>query len=162
MLGILAKPYPYYIPFNTSFKLILLFSIGLPLFYLLVQPFGIYNWQCPYKTWIILGMFFPMAIVLSINFYAISKISSSFFNEEKWTVGKEIVWSFWNIVTIIVTIHYYYLVNPVCGVSSNMGSNALTIVSVSISINLISVILYMKLLTLIFKLIIYSLTSNIS
>ena len=123
MLGILAKPYPYYIPFKTSFKLILYFSIGFPLFYLLAQPFGINNWQCSYKSWIILGMFFPLLTTLSINFYAVSKISSSLFNEEKWTIGKEIIWSLWNILTIIVSNHYYYIyaAMPVCSTNSDLG-----------------------------------------
>jgi len=73
-----------------------------------------------------------MAIMLSINFYAIPKISSSFFNEEKWTVGKEIVWSLWNILTTIVAIHYYYLENPFCSVSSNIGMTLVYGFSISI------------------------------
>jgi LytTr DNA-binding domain-containing protein len=115
VIKFLQKPYPYYIPFSRSFKLLLWFSIGFPIFYLIVQPFGVNNWQCDYKTIMLLGMAIPLFIGLTINFYGLSRVFPNFFKETRWTVGKEIIWSIWNIVTIVLLVNIYFRLLPVCG-----------------------------------------------
>jgi len=112
---LIQRPYPYYIPFSRSFKLILWFSIGFPVFYLIVQPFGVVNWQCEYKNLMILGMALPVFSGLSLNFYGLTRVFPRFFEEDHWTVGREILWSIWNIITLVLLVNLFYQLLPVCG-----------------------------------------------
>lgn len=121
--SILKRPYPYYIPFNRSFKMILAGSILLPLFFILIKPFNLGLWNCPYKNLLIMGMFLPIFTALSINFYGLAKIFPKFFNEDSWTIGKETLWSVWNISAILVFNAAYWEINTVCDTAiENFGS----------------------------------------
>lgn len=122
----LNKPFPYYIPFSRSFKLILWFSIGFPIFYLLVQPFGVINWECEHKTALLLGLALPLFIGLNFNFYLITALFPKPFKEENWTIGREILWSIWNIVSIVLLVNIYFRLLPACGVEPTSLTNTLS------------------------------------
>jgi LytTr DNA-binding domain len=117
-IKVFKQPYPYYIPFSRSFKLLLFLSAIIPAFLLIFQPFNINLWECKYKTLLLAGLFFPIYITLAFNFYALSKIIPRFFNEENWTIGSEIIWSAWNFIMIVLTTSIYWTIIPVCNVSS--------------------------------------------
>ncbi len=63
----------------------------------------------------LLGMAIPIFLGLSLNFYGLTRMLPRFFQEEQWTVGRELIWSFWNIVTVVVLVNVYYRLLPTCG-----------------------------------------------
>jgi len=115
VLSIFLKPYPFYIPLNRSIKMIIGFSIILPLYLLVFQPWNIDRWQCPYKTVLLIGMSVVIFVSLAANFYGVAKLFPKIFNQEKWTVGKEILWSLWNIMSILALNAVYWEIIPFCG-----------------------------------------------
>ena len=114
LTGILRKPYPYYIPFRSSFKLILGFTILFPLALVVFKPFNIGNWDCAQKTYILMGMSLPIFLSLTLNFYGITWIMPQPFKEDLWTVGREFLWSVWNIASVGFLIGIYLEVLPIC------------------------------------------------
>lgn len=117
-IEVLKQPYPYYIPFSRSFKLLVILSSIIPVFLIIFQPFNINLWECEYKTLLLAGLFLPIYLALTFNFYGLSKILPRFFNEEDWSIGSEIIWSAWNFIIIVLTTSVYWTIIPVCNVSS--------------------------------------------
>jgi len=111
--NILHRPYPYYIPYS-SIKLLFLFSLIIPVFLMIFEPFGLGDWQCEYRTSILAGIFAPIFIGLVANFYGVAKTWSVFFDEDTWNIGKEVIWSVWNIFIILVLVEIYWHFIPVC------------------------------------------------
>ena len=118
ILNILKKPYPFYIPFLRSFKLLIAFSLVVPVFLILFKPLGLGNSTCQQINWALAGIAVPIFLTLAINFYGVAKLFPSFFNEQSWSVWKESVWSIWNFLTIVITTGYYWTIVPVCASSS--------------------------------------------
>ncbi len=59
-------------------------------------------------------MAIPIFTALVLNFYVISQTWSWFFNEDFWNIGREIIWSLWNILVIILFIELYWHIIPFC------------------------------------------------
>jgi len=102
------------------------FSVVLPLYLLVFQPWNIDRWQCPNKTVVLIGMSIPIFVSLATNFYGVAKLFPKIFNQEKWTVGKEILWSIWNIISILMLNALYWEVNPFCDTGVGTLSTYLT------------------------------------
>ena len=102
------------------------FSLILPTYLLIFQPWNIDRWQCPYKTAVLIGMSVPIFVSLATNFYGVSKIFPKIFNQEKWTIGKEILWSIWNIISILMLNALYWEANPLCDTGVGTLSTYLT------------------------------------
>ncbi len=115
---ILKEPYPYYIPFNRSIKLLVFFSAVIPAFLIVFKPFGIQNSSCEWLTIVLVGLSVPIFLTLAINFYGFPKIFPGLFNEHSWSIGNEVVWSLWNFFTIVFVTGFYWTVVPVCSSSS--------------------------------------------
>ncbi len=113
-LDILNKPYPYYITYSSSIKLLISFSLLIPAFMIIFEPFGIEDWKCKYGTLLLASMSLPIFIGGAINFYGVSKTWPAFFDEDSWNIGKEVIWSIWNIFTILLMIEIYWHFVPVC------------------------------------------------
>lgn len=125
--SLLSQPYPYYIPFSRSFKLLIILSAIIPLFLIIFRPFNLNLWDCEHKLWMILGLFVPIYMVLAFNFYFVARHLPSYFNEDKWTIGKELLWSVWIFTSIVVATSIYWLFVPYCQMSSiHWGSQFLT------------------------------------
>ncbi len=63
------------------------------------------------KTLQLIGMGFIVAITLSVNLLAITKIISAAFSEDRWNIGREITWNIWlSLTTILGTTVYGALV----------------------------------------------------
>lgn len=82
----LKQPYPQQL---KSWEMIL--GASLLVFFLLsaFQPFGLNSIQ-QHKLLILIGYMFVTAICLSIKMYLFPLIWKKYYNEDKWTVGKEI------------------------------------------------------------------------
>ncbi len=114
---LLNKPYPYYIPYSSSIRLLIILSTMIPLILIVLRPFGLENWNCEYGTLLLAGLTLPIFLSLAFNFYLVSKTLPKFFNEDSWSIGKEIVWSMWNIAVIILATDLYWRFMPVCPVN---------------------------------------------
>lgn len=117
LFDILKQPYPYYIPFSRSFKLLIFLSMTIPLFLIVFKPFGLNFWEYEYKYWVLAGMALPIFLTLVTNFYGVVKLLPKFFNEDTWSIGKEITWSLWNFFTIVLATGYYWTLVPTEGIS---------------------------------------------
>lgn len=120
VINLIQKPYPYYIPYSSSIRLLIILSTMVPLILIVLRPFGLENWNCEYSTLLLAGLTLPIFLALAFNFYLISKALPKFFNEDSWSIGKEIVWSMWNIAVIILATDVYRRFMPICPV--NVGS----------------------------------------
>jgi len=114
---ILKQPYPYYIPFSRSFKLLIFLSMIIPLFLMVFKPFGLSFWEYEYKHWVLAGMAFPIFLTLVFNFYGVAKSLPKFFDDDTWSIGKEIIWFLWNFFTITLATGYYWTLVPAEGIS---------------------------------------------
>ena len=112
LIDIFNKPYPFYIPFSRSFKLLIVLGLIIPVFLIVFQPFGLGHWDYPYKQWVLLGMSVPIFLTLVFNFYVVTKFLPKFFDGDSWSVGKEIIWSLWNFFTIVLTTGFYWTLVP--------------------------------------------------
>jgi len=112
--NILNKPYPFYIHRSSTLKLLLPFSLLIPAFLVIFRPFGLENWTCEYATLLLSGMSVPIFIGGFINFQGVSKTWPAFFNEDTWNIGKEVIWSIWNVFTILLLVELYWEFVPMC------------------------------------------------
>lgn len=123
---ILTTPYPYYIPFTRSIGLLVFFSLIVPLFLILFEPFGIGRSNCPQLTLVLAGISIPIFLTLSINFYGVTRLIPVFFSEDSWSIGKESIWTVWNFLTIVGATSVYWMIVPVCSTSSMEWAEQLT------------------------------------
>lgn len=101
--AILLKPYPLEERKPAQIKLAAIFSIVVFLFLLLLKPFGNHaNVRSVVSNSAIAGLLTFTAIL--IDFWLLFPLFPLFFKEEKWTVGKEIIFTF-IIITTIATIN---------------------------------------------------------
>jgi hypothetical protein len=80
----------------TSF----LFGLFIFLFLLFFQPFGLNNYQSENKLWQILGYGVLTSVVLLLNNFLFSSFFSSWYSEERWTVGKNVLYTSWVLFCI--------------------------------------------------------------
>jgi len=118
LLSILNQPYPYYIPFSRSYKLLPILSIIGPLFLITFEPFGLAGWQCDFKVPLLVGLTVPILLSLVINFYLVSRLLPVFFDEDSWSIWREILWSMWNLATIILATAFYWKWMPFCPINT--------------------------------------------
>lgn len=92
MLSFLSQPYPARDPRYSRALLQALLS-GLLIAFILVvfQPFGSYNWQHPYKNYLLAGYGLVAVVGNLADFVVTSKLFKSYFAESNWQVWKEIV-----------------------------------------------------------------------
>ena len=91
MFKILQQPYPF--P-NKSVGICLRKSLiegaGVALFFIIFQPFGLNEWQHPYKLWVLIGFGAIVSICTAFNRVVLPVLFPKFFIEQKWVVWKEI------------------------------------------------------------------------
>ncbi len=86
----LNQPYPFY---HSRWKTSLIFCIYIGLFMLIFQPFGLSNYHGIYKTLICFGYGLVTLTMLIFDSYIIqSLLSKNWFNNNNWTVKKQIIW----------------------------------------------------------------------
>ena len=93
-----SRPYPLIEKLQTKLYVVLGFGIFIPLFLYTYQPFGIAIIKEEYKFFYVLGIGIHIALVLAFNYFLTPKIFTSFFNPEKWTIGREILYLFSSIL----------------------------------------------------------------
>ncbi len=100
----LNKPYPQA---QNKWKSAISISLFISLFLYVFQPFGLQLLQHKHKSLVLLGYGLVTLMVLSFNMFMIPLIKPSVFEEEKWTIKKQIVWLVWIIFSISL-LNYFY------------------------------------------------------
>jgi len=85
----LNQPYPFYL---SRWKTSVMTCIYIGLFMLIFQPFGLSNYHGIYKTLICLGYGLVTLIVLVFDSYIIHSLFKNWFNNNNWSVKKQIIW----------------------------------------------------------------------
>ncbi len=93
----LNQPYPLYC---NKWTIIFSISLFITFFTLVFKPFGLSSFQGSNKILIIAGYGGITFIILIINLFFISSLFKSWFDNNKWTVKKQIFWLFWIVFTI--------------------------------------------------------------
>lgn len=91
MFRILQQPYPFpHKSVGVCLRKSLVEGAGVALFFIIFQPFGLNEWQHPFKLWVLVGFGAIVSICTTFNRLILPLLFPKFFNEEKWVVWKEI------------------------------------------------------------------------
>lgn len=100
---ILVQPYPTCESKARNWRVIISISLFVALFMLVFQPFGLASLPEKYKVPVLVGYGLVSFCVLFLNLMVIERL----FNEEKWKVYKELLWTMWIIFSIGVANFFY-------------------------------------------------------
>ena len=98
------QPYPR---FGSNWRIIISISFFVALFMLIFQPFGLTEYQSPYKIYIIAGYGFVTFFILIFNLFFVTLFFKKWFDEKSWTLIKQILWLIWIIFTIGLCNYLY-------------------------------------------------------
>lgn len=104
MKSLLNKPYPLLL---NKWKLVLFVSLFVGLFMLVFQPFGLQYVQIEYKSWSLLGYGLVTGMLLLFNLFFLPWLFKTTFREEGWTVGKQILYLSWIVLSISIANYAY-------------------------------------------------------
>jgi hypothetical protein len=107
MFELFKQPYPS--DDNLSWHLRKAVFIGLfvGLFLMVFQPFGLNEWQTPNKALKLLGFGVVTFLITGFNLTVWARIFPQLFDEQKWTVGREIIFTTANILLIAIANRFY-------------------------------------------------------
>ncbi|MGV3559752.1 LytR/AlgR family response regulator transcription factor [Larkinella arboricola] len=108
MWQLLHQPYPCEDPARRRWAKAFWIGLFVGVFLLIFQPFGLNNWQTPYKTVKILGFGGITFLITAFIYLVIPGLLPKHFNNENWTVGREIFW-ITALITLIGLANYFYL-----------------------------------------------------
>jgi hypothetical protein len=86
------RPYPLLESTQNKLFVILGFGLFIPIFLYVYQPFGIADVVESYKVWYVSGIGLHISFVLALNYFLVPKLFPKFFNPERWTIWKEILY----------------------------------------------------------------------
>ncbi|RRB03792.1 LytR/AlgR family response regulator transcription factor [Larkinella rosea] len=108
MWHLLNQPYPCEEPARRRWVKAIWIGAFVGLFLLIFQPFDLNRWQTPYKTVKILGFGLISFVVTAGLSQLLPVLLPTRFTNERWTVGREILWVTTHI-TLIAVANYFYL-----------------------------------------------------
>jgi len=127
-------------PFNTSPVLrvlsSVLFGFFVFIFLYFFQPFGIYK-IIGNKFIYILGFGFITTMVMVLNYFILPFFFKKVFDFDYWTVSKNIVFIFWNIILITLGNWFY---NSVVGYGFAVQYNLFQFLLITLSVGIFPVI----------------------
>jgi hypothetical protein len=91
------QPYPL---IGNKWMIILSISLFVPLFMIIFQPFGLSEYHGTDKLARIVGYGLVTFIILVVNLFLITRLIKPWYNEQVWTVIKQIFWLLWIVFTI--------------------------------------------------------------
>ena len=86
------RPYPLIEKTQTKLMVVFGFGIFIPLFLYIYQPFGIADVLEEYKALYVAGIGLHIGSILAINYLIVPRIFRSFFDPERWSIWKEILY----------------------------------------------------------------------
>ena len=101
------KPYPFNDNLKHNSIIVFFISVGVPLFLLLLQPFGFSLLPRQDKYFLIIGFGVITFLALSLHLLIIPSLFPKTFTTSKWNVKKEIFWNLWILFTILTGFFFY-------------------------------------------------------
>jgi len=126
----LNKPFPFIENKNHRIILSIIFSLFIYLFLLTFQPFGISNIQF-YKPIFILGFSSITFLILIISFLLAPLLFKNYFNLEKWTIKKNMMFI---IVQIIIISFLNWLYNSTLGEDITVQHSLFTFIFITFAV----------------------------
>lgn len=108
MSNLLKQPYPTEEPVSRMIIKSVVVGIFIALFLILFQPFGLDDWQTPFRALKIVGFGAVTSLVMLVNYLVLPALLPRYFSDERWTVGKEIIRTIL-FITIIALGNRLYL-----------------------------------------------------
>ncbi|MGA0556925.1 LytR/AlgR family response regulator transcription factor [Larkinella sp. VNQ87] len=102
------QPYPCEESVRSRWVKAFWIGVFVGLFLLIFQPFDLSSWDTPNKTVKILGFGLISFLVTAFINLTTPRIFAKYFTNERWTVGREILWISAHI-TLIGVVNYLYL-----------------------------------------------------
>jgi len=93
----IRQPYPL---FENRWRIILSISLFVSLFILIFQPFGISNYTGEFKPLFEAAYGIVTFIVLIIDLFLFPLFLDEWFDSQKWTVFKQMIWQVWILFSI--------------------------------------------------------------
>ncbi|WP_259015421.1 LytR/AlgR family response regulator transcription factor [Emticicia fluvialis] len=91
MFKILQQPYPFHHKSGKNrFWKSLAEGSGVALFFIIFKPFGLSEWEHPYKIWVLTGFGAIVSICTAIHRFVLPSVFPRVYNEKVWVVWKEI------------------------------------------------------------------------
>jgi len=110
----LRQPYPLFLEFSKSFPVIVGISVFIPLFLFTFKPFDLTAADIANRKLFFLGFGLVNFMVLSFNLYVLPSVFSNLFDEDRWSVGKEMGWILWNVFACVTASALYEYIQPAC------------------------------------------------
>lgn len=114
MLAVLNKPYPFNSDLKHNAKIILFISVGVLAYIVFLMPIDISLFTKKEITYLITGLTVSTFVMLSMNLIVFPSLVPKLFDNNRWTIKREIIWNAWTLVSISAI--YYLLYSFVYGV----------------------------------------------
>ena len=98
-MNFLRRPYPFYENAAQKAYIVLGLSVFMILFVEIFRPLGMDKME-QWNAWVPFGFGMTILVVESFNLFVLPATFPFIFKEDRWTVGKEILWVVWMIHTI--------------------------------------------------------------
>lgn len=124
-LRVFSNPYPADTDTTKQKWSVIFVSAFVFLFLFIFQPFGLHEVPTYNRFIICLGYGCCTALAMILNFWASGRAAERYQLEEKWTVGKHIIWNGWILLSIAL-INFFY--------SNLIGVSSFTVINLLISL----------------------------
>lgn len=104
---LLQRSYPLPNEGNMPWQTAGIFGVFVGLFLFLFQPFGLAELNHPQKHWYILGYGLVTSFLMVLNVVLMRGSLPAWYQEESWTIGKEIAWGMGNVLVIALANWIY-------------------------------------------------------
>lgn len=108
------QPFPLYLEVSTTGPVIAGIAVFVVAFLFLFKPFDLSDADLAERPLFLIGFGVITAAVLSLNHYLIPRLKRDWFDEDRWTVGRQLGWTLWNVWTAVTACAFYEFVQPGC------------------------------------------------
>jgi hypothetical protein len=101
------RPYPLVSEFRDQLRVSLSFGLFIFLFLLFFQPFGLGDMDAN-KSLYVFGFGLITTAVMLANYTIVQRLLPQVFDADRWTVGRDIVYGLWIIISIALSNYVYH------------------------------------------------------
>ena len=110
----LRQPYPLFLEFSKTFPVIVGISLFVPLFLFVFKPFDLTDADLQTRPLFFAGFGAVTFILLSFNVYVLPRLLPKLFDEDRWTVGREMLWILWLVFSGVSGAAVFEFIQPNC------------------------------------------------